>query len=52
MVDINEATFVATSGPTSTSDALVVYATNCAPGATTFGNVRIDYLVQFKTHVK
>ncbi len=52
MVDVNEATYVQTSAPGSTSDALVLYATNVVPGSTTFGNIRIDYLVQFKTHTK
>jgi len=52
MVDINEATFVQTGSPSSTSDTLVVYSNNASPVNTTFGNVRIDYLVQFKTHVK
>lgn len=52
MCDINEATYTLTSAPASTSDTLVVYATNVIPGATTFGNVQIEYLVQFKTHTK
>jgi hypothetical protein len=52
MTNINEATFVVTSGPASTSDTLIVYATNAVAAASTFGNIRIDYLVQFKTHIK
>lgn len=52
MVDINEATYVLASAPASTSDVLVVYSNNSSPVNTTFGNLRIEYLVQFKTHVK
>lgn len=52
MVDINEATYTQTSAPASTSDALVLFASNCAPAASTFGNMRLEYLVQFKTHIK
>ncbi len=52
MCDVNEATYVLTSAPASTSDTLVVYSNNGSPVNSTFGNVRIEYLVQFKTHIK
>jgi hypothetical protein len=50
MSNVNESTFIQTSAPASTSDTLVLYSNNTV--ATTVGNIKIEYLVQFKTHVK
>jgi hypothetical protein len=50
MSNVNEAAFVLCASPASTSDTLFVYSNN-ATLSQTFGNIRIEYLIQFKTHV-
>ncbi len=51
MTNVNEATFIQTSAPASTSDALVLYSNNTTSGVNV-GNLKIEYLVQFKTHIR
>jgi hypothetical protein len=51
MTNVNEATFVQTSAPAANSDTLLVYSNNTTAGINV-GNVKVEYLVQFKTHVK
>jgi hypothetical protein len=49
MSEVAESTFIDTSSPTTTSDALQLYAVN---GTATqyYGNILIEFLVQFRTH--
>jgi hypothetical protein len=50
MSEANEASFILTSAPASTSDTLIVYANNVLGVAVTTGFIEVTYLVQFKTH--
>jgi hypothetical protein len=49
MSTIVEAAFVQTNAPAANSDTLFIYADN-ATVSQVFGNLMIEYLVQFKTH--
>ncbi len=49
MQTVNESVFVPTASPASSSDTLVLYADN-ATVSQVFGNLMIEYLIQFKTH--
>jgi hypothetical protein len=49
MSTINEAVFVSTAAPASTSDTFVLYADN-ATISQVFGNLLVEYITQFKTH--
>lgn len=46
-----EALWQPCSGPSSTSDTLMLYASG-AGASLTYGDVLVEYLVQFKTHAK
>jgi hypothetical protein len=49
MSDVDEATFISTSFPTTTSRTLAIYATG-GTASTTYGHLSTQYLVQFRGH--
>lgn len=51
MASVEEAAFVSTSGPAATSNCLTVFGTN-ASSSVLYGNLLIEYLVQFRSHRK
>ncbi len=51
MQETNEATFVLTSAPASTSDAMLMFSNNIQAVGATVGFVEVTYLIQFKTHI-
>lgn len=49
MSEVAESTFVDTSAPQTTSDTLQLYAVS-ATASQYYGNILIEYLIQFRTH--
>lgn len=49
MSEISEATWLDTTSPTSTSDTLLLFAVN-GTNSQYYGNILIEYIVQFRSH--